>query len=44
MLKSVRHNPERFNLSPQKVKPFEKLVAHLERQLLGGKIYQVRNV
>ncbi len=41
MLKSVRHNPTRFNLQEDKIRPFEKLMMTLEGQLLDGMIFQV---
>ena len=41
MLKSVRHNPTRFDINQDKVRPFEKLLITLEGQLLDGMIFQV---
>jgi hypothetical protein len=42
MLNSVHHNPTRFGLSSDKLKPFEKLMITLEGQILDGMIFQVR--
>ncbi len=41
MLKSVRHNPNRFEIEEDKVRPFEKLMITLEGQILDGMIFQV---
>ncbi len=43
MLKSVRHNPTRFEIAQDKVRPFEKLLITLEGQILDGMIFQVEN-
>jgi WASH complex subunit 7 len=40
MLKSVRHNPEKFGLPENKIRPFEKLLMTLEGQILDGFIFQ----
>ncbi|CAH1784090.1 unnamed protein product, partial [Owenia fusiformis] len=40
MLKSVRHNPSRFGISEDKLRPFEKLMMTLEGQVLDGMIFQ----
>ncbi|CAE1304616.1 MRT43 [Acanthosepion pharaonis] len=40
MLKSVRHNPTKFNIPDEKLRPFEKLMLTLEGQLLDGVIFQ----
>ncbi|XP_019624304.1 PREDICTED: WASH complex subunit SWIP-like [Branchiostoma belcheri] len=40
MLKSVRHNPSRFGVAEDKLRPFEKLLMKLEGQLLDGVILQ----
>lgn len=42
MLKSVHHNPGKFSIPEEKLKPFEKLLLKLEGQLLDGMILQVR--
>ena len=41
MLKSVHHDPRKFGIQPDKVRPFEKLMMQLEGQLLDGLIFQV---
>lgn len=41
LLKSVHHNPGKFSISEEKLKPFEKLLLKLEGQLLDGMILQV---
>ena len=41
MLKSVRHNPTRFDIAQDKVRQFEKLIITLEGQILDGMIFQV---
>ena len=41
MLKSVEHNPQRFNLELDKLRPFEKIIMTLEGKLLDGIIFQV---
>lgn len=41
MLKSVKHNPQKFNMPDEKLRPFEKLLMTLEGQLLDGFIFQV---
>ncbi|XP_063053067.1 WASH complex subunit 4 [Engraulis encrasicolus] len=40
LLKSVHHNPLKFAISEDKLKPFEKLLLKLEGQLLDGMIFQ----
>uniref|UniRef100_A0A3Q2CBB9 WASH complex subunit 4 n=1 Tax=Cyprinodon variegatus TaxID=28743 RepID=A0A3Q2CBB9_CYPVA len=40
LLKSVHHNPGKFSISEEKLKPFEKLLLKLEGQLLDGMILQ----
>ncbi|XP_033098788.1 WASH complex subunit 4-like isoform X2 [Anneissia japonica] len=40
MLKSVHHNPARFNIDSVKLRPFEKLLMRLQGQLLDGMIMQ----
>ena len=42
MLKSVKHNPGKFNLAVDKIRPFEKLLMNLEGQLLDGFVFQVK--
>lgn len=42
LLKSVHHNPSKFEIQEEKLKPFEKLLLKLEGQLLDGMIFQVR--
>ena len=44
MLKSVRHDPTKFNTTEEKLRPFEKLMMNLEGQLLDGMIFQVRQL
>lgn len=41
LLKSVHHNPGKFSIPEEKLKPFEKLLLKLEGQLLDGMILQV---
>jgi WASH complex subunit 7 len=41
MLKSVKHNPQKFSFPDDKLRPFEKLLMTLEGQLLDGFIFQV---
>ena len=41
LLKSVHHNPGKFSILEEKLKPFEKLLLKLEGQLLDGMILQV---
>lgn len=41
LLKSVHHNPGKFSIPEEKLKPFEKLLLTLEGQLLDGMILQV---
>ena len=41
LLKSVHHNPGKFSIPEEKLKPFEKLLLRLEGQLLDGMIFQV---
>jgi WASH complex subunit 7 len=38
----VHHNPGKFSIREEKLKPFEKLLLKLEGQLLDGMILQVR--
>ncbi|XP_062316984.1 WASH complex subunit 4 isoform X1 [Osmerus eperlanus] len=40
LLKSVHHNPGKFSIPEEKLKPFEKLLLRLEGQLLDGMIFQ----
>ncbi|ESO99519.1 hypothetical protein LOTGIDRAFT_113446 [Lottia gigantea] len=40
MVKSVRHDPGKFNVPEEKLRPFEKLLMSLEGKLLDGMIYQ----
>lgn len=40
LLKSVQHNPGKFSVPEDKLKPFEKLLLRLEGQLLDGTILQ----
>uniref|UniRef100_A0A8C8LNW8 WASH complex subunit 4 n=1 Tax=Oncorhynchus tshawytscha TaxID=74940 RepID=A0A8C8LNW8_ONCTS len=40
LLKSVHHNPGKFAIPEEKLKPFEKLLFKLEGQLLDGMIFQ----
>ncbi|XP_053742300.1 WASH complex subunit 4 [Synchiropus splendidus] len=40
LLKSVQHNPGKFSIPEDKLKPFEKLLLRLEGQLLDGTILQ----
>ncbi|KPP68340.1 hypothetical protein Z043_112994, partial [Scleropages formosus] len=40
LLKSVHHNPSKFEIPEEKLKPFEKLLLKLEGQLLDGMIFQ----
>lgn len=44
LLKSVHHNPSKFGIQEDKLKPFEKLLLKLECQLLDGMIFQVMNL
>ncbi|XP_012874568.1 PREDICTED: WASH complex subunit 7 [Dipodomys ordii] len=41
LLKSVHHNPSKFGIQEEKLKPFEKFLLKLEGQLLDGTIFQV---
>ena len=41
MLKSVHHDPGKFGIPQEKIRPFEKLLMRLEGQLLDGRIFQV---
>lgn len=41
MLKSVHHDPGKFGIAAEKIRPFEKLIMKLEGQLLDGRIFQV---
>lgn len=41
LLKSVHHNPVKFGIREDKLKPFEKLLLKLESQLLDGILFQV---
>ncbi|KAI7811908.1 WASH complex subunit 4 [Triplophysa rosa] len=40
LLKSVHHNPGKFAIPEEKLKPFEKLILKLEGQLLDSMIFQ----
>ncbi|XP_067860697.1 WASH complex subunit 4 [Heptranchias perlo] len=40
LLKSVHHNPSKFGIAEEKLKPFEKLLLKLEGQVLDGVIFQ----
>ncbi|XP_052679123.1 WASH complex subunit 4-like isoform X3 [Crassostrea angulata] len=40
MLKSVHHDPGKFGIAAEKIRPFEKLIMKLEGQLLDGRIFQ----
>uniref|UniRef100_A0A8C2WX21 WASH complex subunit 4 n=1 Tax=Cyclopterus lumpus TaxID=8103 RepID=A0A8C2WX21_CYCLU len=40
LLKSVHHNPGKFSIPEEKLKPFEKLLLKLEGQMLDGMILQ----
>ncbi|KAG9490492.1 hypothetical protein GDO78_006044 [Eleutherodactylus coqui] len=40
LLKSVHHNPGKFGIQEDKLKPFEKLLLKLESQLLDGMLFQ----
>ncbi|XP_040493346.1 WASH complex subunit 4 isoform X2 [Ursus maritimus] len=40
LLKSVHHNPSKFGIQEEKLKPFEKFLLKLEGQLLDGVIFQ----
>ncbi|KAL6474366.1 hypothetical protein MHYP_G00179270 [Metynnis hypsauchen] len=40
LLKSVHHNPSKFAIPEEKLKPFEKLLLKLEGQLLDSMIFQ----
>lgn len=40
LLKSVHHNPAKFAIPEEKLKPFEKLIFKLEGQLLDSMIFQ----
>lgn len=40
LLKSVHHNPSKFGIQEEKLKPFEKFLLKLEGQLLDGMIFQ----
>ncbi|GFT12835.1 WASH complex subunit 4 [Nephila pilipes] len=39
MLVSMHHNQSKFGLSTEKLRPFEKLISKLEKQLLEGSIF-----
>ncbi|EGV93842.1 UPF0681 protein KIAA1033 [Cricetulus griseus] len=41
LLKSVHHNPSKFGIQEEKLKPFEKFLLKLEGQLFDGMIFQV---
>ena len=41
MLKSVHHDPAKFGIPEDKIRPFEKILMTLEGQLLDGMIFQV---
>ncbi|KAK1167172.1 WASH complex subunit 4-like [Acipenser oxyrinchus oxyrinchus] len=40
LLKSVHHNPSKFSIKEEKLKPFEKLLLKLEGHILDGMIFQ----
>uniref|UniRef100_A0A8C5MSK7 WASH complex subunit 4 n=1 Tax=Leptobrachium leishanense TaxID=445787 RepID=A0A8C5MSK7_9ANUR len=40
LLKSVHHNPAKFSVREDKLKPFEKLMLKLESRLLDGMLFQ----
>ncbi|KAL5013534.1 hypothetical protein ScPMuIL_007804 [Solemya velum] len=40
MLKSVHHDPNKFGIPDEKLRPFQKLLMNLEGQLLDGMIFQ----
>lgn len=40
LLKSVHHNPSKFGIQEERLKPFEKFLLKLEGQLLDGMIFQ----
>ncbi|MGH0115685.1 UNVERIFIED_CONTAM: hypothetical protein FKN15_038008 [Acipenser sinensis] len=40
LLKSVHHNPSKFSIQEEKLKPFEKLLLKLEGHILDGMIFQ----
>ncbi|XP_021113967.1 WASH complex subunit 4 [Heterocephalus glaber] len=40
LMKSVHHNPSKFGIQEEKLKPFEKFLLRLEGQLLDGTIFQ----
>ncbi|MEJ1277161.1 WASH complex subunit 4 [Cricetulus griseus] len=40
LLKSVHHNPSKFGIQEEKLKPFEKFLLKLEGQLFDGMIFQ----
>lgn len=44
LLKSVHHNPAKFAIPEEKLKPFEKLLLKLEGQLLDSMIFQVGTI
>lgn len=44
LLKSVHHNPAKFAIPEEKLKPFEKLLLKLEGQLLDSMIFQVNTI
>ena len=41
MLTSVKHDPQRFSLPREKIRPFEHFLANLDNQVLSGNIFQV---
>ena len=44
MLKSIRHDPARFELQSEQIKPFEKLIINLENIIFDGCIFKVYHV
>ena len=41
MLKTVHHNAARFNIEENKLRPFEKFLLGLEKQVLQGHLFEV---
>ena len=44
MLKTVHHNAARFNIEENKLRPFEKFLLGLEKQVLQGHIFEVGQI
>uniref|UniRef100_H2ZAQ0 WASH complex subunit 4 n=1 Tax=Ciona savignyi TaxID=51511 RepID=H2ZAQ0_CIOSA len=40
MMKSVHHNPSNYGVALEKLKPLEKLIVHLEKRIIDGKLTQ----